>query len=227
MISHEEVIWLYRCLLGREPESEAAMRDSATIYADFETARQQIMASREFANKNMASVFYRAEPETHVASRSRSKKLALATIVKNEENHLGAMLTSCLPVVSFVVLVDTGSTDRTLMIARKMLADECIRHVILEIDFLDFSHARNKALDAVPRDLDWIIMIDADERLAAEDYWRLNALLDSGVDAWQLPRYNFIDEAKSEAPKPYPDYQRRLFRNRFRARLRMALPRFS
>ncbi len=57
-------------------------------------------------------------------------------------------------------------------------------------------------------------MIDADEHFVPEDYWRLNALLDAPFDAWQLPRYNFYDQAKSEAPKPYPDYQRRLFRNR-------------
>ena len=142
-----------------------------------------------------------------------AKTLALAAIVKNEAAKVETMLRSCIPVVDCVVVVDTGSSDETMAIAERTVSDGGKRFVSSEIAFQSFAHARNTALDLVPADIDWILMLDADEYLVESDYDKLLQLLESDVDAWMLPRYNFFDDARLETPAPYPDRQRRLFRN--------------
>ena len=48
MISHDELVWLYRCILGRDPESEAHITAAIETDKDFEAARQRFLASAEF-----------------------------------------------------------------------------------------------------------------------------------------------------------------------------------
>ena len=214
MISDDEVVWLYRCILGREPESAHVIEYTKELYDDFPTARSSILASREFLNAQMTSVYYRPDNSIMPAVKARANTLALASIVKNEENNIETMLLSCLSVVDFVALLDTGSSDSTVACARSLLEKNNVPFQIACTEFRDFSQARNAALDLVPPNISWILMLDADEHLVQEDFWRLNALLDSDVDGWQLPRLNFSDQEKREAAQPYPDYQRRLLRNR-------------
>src|SRR4051812_2882976 len=84
--------------------------------------------------------------------------ITAAMIVCNEEANLGACLQSMQDVVDEVVVVDTGSTDDSMNIARSLGA-----HVYSEPWQDDFSEARNAALDRATGD--WILYIDADERL--------------------------------------------------------------
>jgi glycosyltransferase involved in cell wall biosynthesis len=91
--------------------------------------------------------------------------LSLALIVKNEARCLARCLLSVQGVASEIVVVDTGSTDDTVRIAR-----ECQARVV---DFAwvdDFATARNFALAQATGD--WILVLDADEHaspaLAAE-----------------------------------------------------------
>ena len=91
--------------------------------------------------------------------------LSLALIVKNESRCLARCLRSVQGVVSEIVVVDTGSTDDTVRIAR-----ECQARTV---DFAwgdDFAAARNFALAQTTGD--WILVLDADEHaspaLAAE-----------------------------------------------------------
>ena len=159
-------------------------------------------------------VSYKPSPAAPLATYAKHQSLALAAIVKNEAATIEAMLRSVLPIVDFVALVDTGSADDTIDRALRVLRKAGTAFVMIEIDFIDFSQARNAALEAVPASCDWVLMLDADERLVQEDHEALLALLDADVDAWMLPRYNFYDARKIEEPSPYPDRQRRLFRNR-------------
>ena len=91
--------------------------------------------------------------------------LSLALIVKNEARYLARCLRSVQGVVNEIVVVDTGSSDDTVRIAR-----ECQARVV---DFAwedDFAAARNFALAQTTGD--WILVLDADEHaspaLAAE-----------------------------------------------------------
>lgn len=79
-------------------------------------------------------------------------------IVRDEEQHLGACLASLQGVVDEVVVVDTGSVDGSIDIARSFGAR--VHH---ERWADDFSRARNAALDQAEGR--WILYIDADERL--------------------------------------------------------------
>lgn len=81
-----------------------------------------------------------------------------ALIVKNEEKFLGNCLASLAGIVDEIVVVDTGSTDRTIEIAEEFGAQ--IHHTEWTDDF---SAARNVSLEAATQP--WILIIDADEEL--------------------------------------------------------------
>jgi len=87
-------------------------------------------------------------------------RLALAMIVKNEAAHLARCLDSVRPWVDHMLVLDTGSSDDTIVIAERAGAE--VRHFVW-CD--DFAVARNAALDAVA-DYDWVLVLDADETLA-------------------------------------------------------------
>lgn len=90
--------------------------------------------------------------------RRRSVSVTAALIVRDEERHLGACLESLREVVDDIVVVDTGSTDASIEIAHGHGAR------VDRIDWPDdFAAARNHALDLV--DTDWVLYIDADERV--------------------------------------------------------------
>ena len=92
-------------------------------------------------------------------ARSRPAKrqtLALCMIVKDEEAHLGCCLESVKGLVDEIVVVDTGSTDRTVEIARQYGA-----RVFSYGWHDDFAAARNVSLSHAGAD--WILVLDADE----------------------------------------------------------------
>ncbi|MBU1430478.1 glycosyltransferase family 2 protein [Myxococcota bacterium] len=95
------------------------------------------------------------KPGSSVAQRPL---LSLAMMVKDEERFLEAALASAREVVDELIVVDTGSTDRTVEIARDMGA------VVSHFPWRDdFSAARNETLRRATGA--WILVLDADERL--------------------------------------------------------------
>lgn len=84
--------------------------------------------------------------------------LSLCLIVRDEEEHLAACLGAAAPAADEIVVVDTGSTDRTVEIAERFGAR------VLHAPWNDsFSEPRNAALDAASGD--WVLFLDADEHL--------------------------------------------------------------
>ena len=84
--------------------------------------------------------------------------LSLSMIVRDEEQQLGACLESVKGFCDELVVVDTGSTDNTIAIAKDAGAR------VEEIEWPgDFTPARNKALEFVSGD--WVLVLDADELL--------------------------------------------------------------
>jgi glycosyltransferase involved in cell wall biosynthesis len=98
--------------------------------------------------------------------------VSLAMIVKDEETNLAACLDSARGLFDETVVVDTGSADGTVEVARSFGA-RVFRFAWCD----DFSAARNFGLDQVRTD--WVFRLDADDRIPAGQHDPLRAVLDS------------------------------------------------
>ena len=106
-------------------------------------------------------------------------------IVKNEEDWVEQSIESVISLVREVIIVDTGSTDRTL---EKI---ERFNPTIIRSEWADhFGDARNLSLDAATSS--WILVLDADERIAAEDLPLLSDLLDASYAGFSLNQRNYV-----------------------------------
>ncbi len=99
----------------------------------------------------------------------KEPKISAAMIVKNEEDMLAECIESFRDAVDEIVIVDTGSTDRTVEIAKSYNID--LYHHEWQNDF---SEARNYSIGKTTGD--WVLIIDADERLEREDVTRIRAM---------------------------------------------------
>ncbi|WP_053373709.1 tetratricopeptide repeat-containing glycosyltransferase family 2 protein [Paenibacillus sp. FJAT-27812] len=97
---------------------------------------------------------------------ARKPPVSLCMIVRDEETLLPACLASAQAYVSEIIIVDTGSTDRTVQIAEGFGA-KVVRAVWTD----DFAAARNLGLEQAKQP--WVLVLDADERIepAALDIW--------------------------------------------------------
>src|SRR5665213_3668406 len=98
--------------------------------------------------------------------------ISACLITKNEEKWLGECLEHLKPLVSEVIVVDTGSTDRTMDIAREKGAR--VSQIKWENDF---SKARNISLEKASQR--WILIIDPDERIAERDLLKIKTLTEN------------------------------------------------
>lgn len=96
--------------------------------------------------------------------------LSLCMIVKNEEKHLANCLNSVRDLVDEIVIVDTGSTDKTKEIAGKFTKK------IFDFAWCDdFSKARNESLKNASGD--WVLVLDADETIAGDDLLQIREII--------------------------------------------------
>ena len=136
--------------------------------------------------------------ETNPADRCR---LSVCLIVKDEERFLAQCLQSIRSIASEIIVVDTGSKDRTIEIAREFGAQV---HSFVWCD--DFSAARNAALEHATGD--WVLMLDADEQLPPDQHDNLRRdFRKAGLLGLRIPLQNLGAEAEGVAFVP------RLFRN--------------
>lgn len=103
--------------------------------------------------------------------------ICLNMIVKDEAPVIARCLASVKPHIDHWVIVDTGSTDGTQDIIRKEMAD--IPGELHERPWQDFATNRNEALALAKDKADYVLFIDADETLLAED-WKWPALTEDG-----------------------------------------------
>ena len=110
-------------------------------------------------------------------------KTAVYSIALNEEKHVARWIESAKD-SDYIVLIDTGSTDKTVEIAESMGA---IVYSVY-INPWRFENARNVALALVPKDVDYCIALDLDEILI--DGWRaeLEKMFEQGITR---PRYQY------------------------------------
>ncbi|MCP4414036.1 MAG: glycosyltransferase family 2 protein, partial [Gammaproteobacteria bacterium] len=108
--------------------------------------------------------------ETNNLKSDSNPTISLCMIVKNEEELLPTCLESIRNYVDEIIIVDTGSIDRTVEVATKY--NTKIFHHPWENSF---SKARNYSLKHAT--CDWILILDADEEIDENDATRLKPLL--------------------------------------------------
>lgn len=129
--------------------------------------------------------------------------LSVCLIVKNEESVIGRALASVQGLADEIIVIDTGSTDNTVAIAASYGA-QVFHHPWSD----DFSAARNAGLERVS--CDWILVLDADERVSAAMADRLpEALRNERADAYLTRVVNYENGVAISAGAVV-----RLFRNR-------------
>jgi glycosyltransferase involved in cell wall biosynthesis len=132
--------------------------------------------------------------------------LSVAIITLNEEANLARTLAS-VQFADEIILIDSGSTDRTAEIAQSFHAKVFVEH------WKGFGAQKNSAIDKCSST--WVLSIDADEELTPELQIELRQILQSGSkapEAYRIPRRNLFLNRPINHGGYYPDLKLRLFR---------------
>ena len=132
-------------------------------------------------------------------------RLSVIVIALNQEANIGP----CLASVSFadeIVLVDTGSTDRTVESARAAGAR------VVATAWQGFAGTKNFALDQAR--LEWVFSLDTDERVPPALQTEILQVVktDGPLAGYRVPRKNYFGGRWVKHLGWYPDYTLRLFR---------------
>ena len=124
--------------------------------------------------------------------KARALKISACYIVKNEAKNLAKSIKSLKNQVNEIVVVDTGSTDNTIVVARKLGAK------VYSFPWQDdFSKARNFALSKAKGD--WLVLLDADEYFTAKTAGNIRQVIRQAqqADALLIQMVNYdVDKAE-------------------------------
>jgi len=218
---NKKLVFLYIGILLQQGKYAEAMEDTQKAVAAFGVDDGILAAALQIRTKL---------GPLKVDETRRKGSLSVCMIVKNEEKQIARCLMSLVPVASEIIVVDTGSTDRTRDIARVFGAQ------IHDFEWSgDFSEARNVSLEKAAGE--WVLVHDADEVLSPLDHDKLrditsrtpskplayvlttrNYITEPNVDQWTG---NIGEYAKEEAGSGwFPSGKVRLFVNDKRIRFR-------
>lgn len=119
-------------------------------------------------------------------------RLSLCIITKDEEKNIARCLKSVEGLVNEIILVDTGSTDGTIEIAKTLNAN-VFEHRIVPFSF---AKARNYALNRAFGS--WILTMDADEELPQESIPKIEKIIETdNREGYICNLFNFLPEGES------------------------------
>ena len=160
----------FRALLGfaawDEDDREAArrfFRESKELYKEFLAHRGDVTATYPdempgFLPK-IEAYLQMSEPRPEIGK----VRISAAVITKNEEEDLPTWLECMQALADEIIVVDTGSTDRTVEIAKAAGAR------VVHFEWIDdFAAAKNFAIDQTRGS--WVLLLDADEYILPKDY---------------------------------------------------------
>jgi tetratricopeptide (TPR) repeat protein len=157
-----------RAMFAAARRLDPALPGIAENLAEVDRRRRALGKTRKLPSWAPAGVAGLARRATELAKRAHPVQgltISLCMIVRDEEAMLGRCLEAAAPAVDEIIVVDTGSVDRTIQIAKSFGA-----RVIERPWTGSFSEARNASFDAATSD--WIIYLDADEVLVDADQLR-------------------------------------------------------
>jgi glycosyltransferase involved in cell wall biosynthesis len=133
-------------------------------------------------------------------------RLTAIILTYNEADHI----TACIESVRFadhVLIFDSISSDDTVKLAEEAGAE------IIQHPFEDYASQRNAALETVRDSADWVLFVDADERVTPELAMEVRAqVMLPGYAGFRIPRHNYIFGKLTLGAGWYPDYQTRLLK---------------
>ncbi|MBI1824721.1 MAG: glycosyltransferase family 2 protein [Nitrospirae bacterium] len=131
-------------------------------------------------------------------------KLSAIVITLNEENNIRACLES-IKWVDEIIVVDSGSRDKTVEIC-KSFTDQ-----VYYLPWEGFGKQKNNALDRAH--FDWILSIDADERVTPELKFEIESILKDKIEVagFAISRKNYFGNRLILNCGWHPDYTVRLF----------------
>lgn len=115
--------------------------------------------------------------------------IALCMIAKNEELLIKNAIESVNPIVDEIIVVDTGSTDKT-----KEIAQSCGAKIYDYVWQTDFAKAKNFAKEKAATD--WILFLDADECMSKQDILDIKKVVDRESENSSTAEKNETGEKK-------------------------------
>lgn len=135
-----------------------------------------------------------------------SMKLSATIITCNEEKNIADCLAS-LEFVDEIIVVDSGSSDRTEEISRS-----CPKVRFFRKEWPGYGKQKNRAAELAVND--WILNIDADERVSPELRHSIENADFSSFSAARMARENYFGRHWVKHCGWYPDYTTRLYDRR-------------
>jgi GT2 family glycosyltransferase/Flp pilus assembly protein TadD/SAM-dependent methyltransferase len=178
----QRIAFLLIDLLLKQEKEQEAMEIIEEVMASFELSDGLLQAALAVRDK--------IGPKS--IKKGNLKSLSFSMIAKNEERFIAKCLRSVKPIADEMIVVDTGSTDRTKEIARAFGAR------VLEFPWTgDFSEARNFSLSQAEGG--WIFSLDADEVIASVDYVRIREIVEkSKPTAFKVVTRNYSTEVGAQ-----------------------------
>lgn len=138
-------------------------------------------------------------------------KLPISVIILtyNEENNITDCLNSIYDWADEIFVVDSGSTDRTMEIIKRY-TDKLYQH-----PFENFARQRNWAQGSLPIKNEWVLHLDADERISPELLSELKRIFSSSfidADGFMMPRRVMFRGRWIKHGDQYPVFHMRVFR---------------
>src|SRR3984957_1538850 len=195
---------LFKAAKRLDPRSEQVDGNLAAL-----AGRRRALRSAGRATPQHPALVELAGRALDIAGRARpatDTRLSLCMIVRDEQEMLPRCLASVADSVDEIVIVDTGSTDNTVEIARSFGA-----RVLFHEWTGSFAQARNVSFDAAEGD--WLLCLDADEVLVEEDAPLLRSLTGrTWREAFYLSETNYTGDLEDGTAVTHNAL--RVFRNR-------------
>lgn len=140
---------------------------------------------------------------TKIQSNQSTNLLSISIITKNEEHNIERCLKSA-KWADEIVVVDSGSTDRTLSICKSY---QC---KIIETEWLGFGETKQLAVDQASNN--WVFSIDADEEITPELQRSIEHIMNApSADGFHIKRTSYYLQKKIQYSGWQSDYPLRLF----------------